>query len=67
MKMKCSRCGMDGFGPVVCPACLGPIETIPEDENTAVSREPNSGGGFWTAFFILCGLGLLMQVSALFL
>ncbi len=63
MKMQCTRCGMDAFNPTVCHACLGPVETIHESSDKGRS----AGGGFWTAFFILAGLGLLMQVSALFL
>lgn len=63
MKMRCWRCDMDSFSPTICHACLAPLEVVHE----RLDDEQESGGGFWITFFILAGLGLLMQLSALFL
>lgn len=63
MNMRCGRCGMDSFCPTVCHACLAPLEVFHERSDD----EQDSGGGFWITFCILACLGLLMQLSALFL
>lgn len=67
MKWVCSRCGSESDYPTLCNHCGGLVETVRDE--AAVSSEGNdkTGSGFWAAFIILTGMGLLMQVSALFL
>lgn len=64
MGFDCVSCGRDSYLGGGCPCCGG--ATVPSDDG--LKKDKQSGGSGVGALFIwTTGLGLLMQVSALFL
>jgi hypothetical protein len=47
-----------------CPHCGG-VRPIPDEK--LETKKDNSGVGGWTILLLITGLGMLMQISALFL
>lgn len=60
----CPYCLVPSFHIWACPHCGG---VRPISDEKLKTEKDKSGGGFWTAFLLIAGLGMLMQISALFL
>lgn len=64
MGFDCVSCGRDSYLGGGCPCCGG--ATVPSEDGSK-KGEQSGGSGVATLFILTMGLGLLMQVSALFL
>lgn len=60
----CYLCSMTNYDNGPCHYCGGGTYPLECSSNDARER---SSGGFWTVFLLLSGMGILMQISALFL
>ena len=64
MGFDCVSCGRDSYLGGGCPCCGG--ATVPSEDRSK-KGEQSGGSGVAPLFILTTGLGLLMQVSALFL
>jgi hypothetical protein len=60
----CPYCLAPTFHTWACPHCGGVRPILDKKPDTDKDK---SGGGFWTTLLLIAGLGMLMQISALFL
>lgn len=60
----CYMCDITNYEIGPCRCCGG--GTYPLESNSTNDQQ-GSSGGFWTVFLLLSGMGILMQISALFL
>ena len=64
MGFDCASCGRDSYLGGGCPCCGG--ATVPSEDGSK-KGEQSGGSGLGALFIWTAALGLLMQVSALFL
>lgn len=60
----CCMCSMTNHDNGPCRYCGGVTYPL---ECSSTNDQQGSSGGFWTVFLLLSGMGILMQISALFL